>query len=85
MKRILKKPITIAKWQRNKREQIRVVLKQLSGRNVIELRTWWINEEGKECPGKDGITLDVRHTPTLAGVYKEACRIVRKHRLLDTK
>jgi hypothetical protein len=59
-------PITVAEWQRNGRERIRISLGQYYGRNVVSLRTWWKNEEGEERPGRDGITLDIRHVLKLA-------------------
>lgn len=59
-------PITVAEWQRNGRERIRISLEQYCGRDFVSLRTWWTGEDGKEHAGRDGITLDIRHVPKLA-------------------
>ena len=45
-------PITVAEWQRNGRERIRISLEQYRGRNVVSLRTWWTGEDGKEHAGR---------------------------------
>jgi hypothetical protein len=75
-------PITIAEWQRNGRERIRISLGQYHGRNVVSLRTWWTGEDGKEHPGRDGITLDIRHVPKLAKAFKRAERRAKKRGLI---
>jgi hypothetical protein len=79
------KPIRIAEWKRSRKEQIRIVLRQSAGRNVIELRTWWTDQNGKERPGRHGITLDVSHTLKLAKGFKKACRIAKKRGLLGAR
>jgi hypothetical protein len=76
-------PITVAEWQRNGRERIRICLEQYRGRNVVSLRTWYMNEEGKERPGRDGITLDVRHVSKLARGFERAERRAKKRGLID--
>jgi Transcriptional Coactivator p15 (PC4) len=76
------KPIRIAEWKRSPKEQIRIILRQFAGRNVIELRTWWTDQNGKERPGRHGITLDVSHTPKLAKEFNRARRIATRRGLL---
>ena len=77
------KPIIIAEWRRSQTEQIRVTLERFRGRNVVVLRTWWKNGKGEDCPGRDGITLDVAHVPKLARVFKRARRRAEKAGLID--
>jgi hypothetical protein len=76
-------PITVAEWQRNRRERIRISLEQFCGRNVVSLRTWWIGKDGKEHAGRHGISLDVSHTPKLAKGFKKARLVATERGLLD--
>ena len=75
-----KMPIIVAEWPRSKRELVRITLDQYCGRNVIALRTWWTNQAGTKCPGRDGITLDVSHVVKLAKAFKKAARGSEKGR-----
>jgi|ERR1051325_5962625 hypothetical protein len=59
-------PILIAEWPRNKREIIRVALDQYQGRDVVDARSWWRDEQGKWRPGRSGLTLSLKHLHPLA-------------------
>jgi hypothetical protein len=76
-------PITVAEWRRSHRERIRIRLEQYRGRNVVSLWTFWTGEDGKEHAGRQGISLDVSHTPKLAKAFKRAERRAKKIGLLD--
>jgi hypothetical protein len=75
--------ITVAEWRRSRRELIRIRLEQYRGRNVVSLWTFWTGEDGKEHAGRQGISLDVSHTPKLAKAFKKARLIATKRGLLD--
>jgi hypothetical protein len=77
------KAVVIAEWRRSKTERIRVTLERFRGRNVVALRTWWTDKDGNDCPGRDGITLDVVHVPKLARVFKRAQKQAKKAGLID--
>ena len=77
------KAIVMAEWRRSQTERIQVTLKNFRGRNVIVLRTWWKDEDGKDRPGRDGITLDVAHVPKLARAFKRAHKQAKKAGLID--
>jgi hypothetical protein len=76
-------PITVAEWRRSRRERIRISLEQYHGRNVVSLWTFWTGDDGKEHAGRQGISLDVSHTPKLAKAFKKASRLATKRGLLD--
>jgi hypothetical protein len=66
-------PITLAEWARNRREVVRVgQLDQFSGREPVDLRAWWHDAHGDLRPGRAGITLAIRHLPSLAAAFNEA-------------
>ena len=65
-------PITLAEWPRNSRETVRVRLDLFSGQVVVDCRSWWRDADGELRPGKSGLTLSVRHLPTLAAAVNAA-------------
>jgi hypothetical protein len=77
--------ITVAEWKRNRRERIRISFDQYCGRDVVSLRSWYMGEDGKERPGRDGITLDIRHVLKLAREFKRAERRARKAGLIKER
>ncbi len=77
-------PIVIAEWPRNDREIVRVALDRLNGRFTIDLRSWWRDDGGNFRPGRDGLTLAVKHIPALADGLAEALRRARTFGLLET-
>ena len=79
----IRKAVVIAEWRRSHTERIRVTLERFRGRNVVALRTWWTDKDGKDRPGRHGITLDVVHVPKLAMVFKRARKHAKKAGLID--
>jgi Transcriptional Coactivator p15 (PC4) len=77
-----KSSITVAEWPRNQQERVRISLDRYRGRDVVSLRTWWKSEDGEDRPGRDGITLDVRHAPKLAKAFKRTEARARKEGML---
>lgn len=64
-------PVTIAQWDRNAREVVRVDLHEFNGRAVVGCRVWY--RDGAEIkPGKTGLTLSVKHLPALADALGKA-------------
>jgi hypothetical protein len=78
----LSHPIKIAEWRRSQTERVRIALEPFRGRNVVALRTWWKDNNGKEHAGRDGITLDVRHVSKLARAFKRARAQAKKKGLI---
>jgi len=76
-------PIVIDRWDKNCREQIRVVIDNYKGHNIVDLRTYWSNgDEWK--PGK-GLACRITHLPRLIAALNEALTKAREHGLLDEK
>jgi hypothetical protein len=76
-------PIVIAEWPRNKRETIRVALDEYQGRQTIDCRVWWHDNDGVLRPGKSGLTLAVKHLPALADAVGKALARAIELRLVD--
>jgi hypothetical protein len=64
-------PLTVAEWDRNSREIVRVALDQYNGRHAINVRIWYC-DDGVVKPSKSGITLAVKHLPVLADTLGKA-------------
>lgn len=79
----IQEAIKIAEWKRSQAERIQVTLELFRGRNVVVLRTWWKDKDGEDQPGRDGITLDVKHVTKLAKVFKRARKQAKKAGLID--
>jgi Transcriptional Coactivator p15 (PC4) len=70
-------PIVIAEWQRNSREMLRVSLDRFNNRNTIDIRSWWRDSDGAFKPGRSGLTLAVKHLPSLADGLAHALQRAR--------
>jgi hypothetical protein len=70
-------PILVTEWSRNQREVIRVSLDTYRGREVVDARVWWRDEQGKWKPGRSGLTLSLKHLPALANGLALALRRAR--------
>jgi hypothetical protein len=64
--------IIIAEWQKNSRETMRVKLDFYQGEAVICARAWYAGNDGIQKPGRGGLTISVRHLPTLASAFAKA-------------
>jgi hypothetical protein len=67
-------PIIIAEWPKNGRENIRVSLPKYQSNHTIDLRLWYLAEDGALRPGNKGITVSVKHVRQLATALAEAER-----------
>lgn len=65
-------PLTIARWSKNRRGHVVVlILENYQDTNVVDLRTWLNSDEGKALPGK-GFCCGVNHLPRLAEEFAKA-------------
>jgi hypothetical protein len=67
-------PVTVAEWPRNSRETMRVRLDTFQGRFIIDCRAWFVGQDGELKPGRNGMTLAVRHLPALASAFDMAMK-----------
>ena len=77
--------VVVASWRRNAREMIQVVLDRYQGHEVIDLRTWFADEDGSLRPTRTGITLAVRHLPQLAAALTAALTVANERGLLTDR
>lgn len=58
-------PIVVSQWQKNSREVIRITLTRYSGRDIIDIRTWYPDGDTFR-PGKSGISVAIKHLQPMA-------------------
>jgi hypothetical protein len=75
-------PVIIAQWRRNTRDTVMVRIDQFNGTAVIDIRNWWMSPTGELRPGPSGITMSVRHLPSLAHALTKAEATARELGLL---
>jgi hypothetical protein len=76
-------PLVIAEWPRNDRELVRISLGWFESSFTIDLRTWWRDSNGIFKPGRDGVTLAVKHLPKLAAGFDKALQRAKTWELLE--
>lgn len=64
--------VTIAQWDKNDREVIRVALSEFRGKPTIEARVWYRDPAGELQPSRQGLTCNVRHLPSIARALSDA-------------
>jgi hypothetical protein len=64
--------LTIAQWELNSRESVRVELLEFKGTQLIGIRKWFAGANGTMAPGKSGINLNLKHLPRLAAAVNDA-------------
>jgi hypothetical protein len=74
--------VTIAQWRRNARDTVIVRLGQFNDTKVIDIRNWWMSPTGELRPGPGGITMSIRHLPSLAHALAKAEATARELGLL---
>ena len=76
-------PVVIAEWPRNSRELIRVSLGHLNTCFTIDIRCWWRDPKRIFRPGRDGLTLSIKHLPKLAQAMSKALECAEEFGLTE--
>ena len=59
-------PIIIASWPKNGRETLQVRLDSFKGQAIVDCRAWYAGADGTLKPGRNGLTIGVRHLAAFA-------------------
>lgn len=73
----------IAEWKINSREYVRVSLEKFKGVHLINVRKWFVGEDGSLRPGKAGIALSVRHLSRLTEALNKALSVASERELIS--
>ena len=77
-----KKPWTIDEWKKNSQQVIRVAIGLYKGKNVISIRTWYLDDDGERKAGKQGVNYEIKHLANLRKAVKQAHIQARKNQLI---
>jgi Transcriptional Coactivator p15 (PC4) len=75
-------PVIIEQWPRNASDTVMVRIDRYNGNSVVDIRLWWKSPTGELRPGPKGITMSVRHLPSLACALTKAEAAARQLGLL---
>ena len=62
----------IGRFQKNAREEVRVMLRNFKGTDLIDIRAWYKDQDGELKPGRDGIAVRIEKLPVLRDLVNEA-------------
>jgi hypothetical protein len=80
----LDEPVTVAKFFKNRRHDVvAVTLSTFNGRNVVDVRQFFQNQQGQDRPTAKGVAMDVRKLPDLAKAINKAVERARELGLID--
>lgn len=65
----------IAAFQKNSREQVRVVVKEYRGHEIVDIRAYWTKDGTDWFPSKKGLAITTDKLPLLLGALHKAAEI----------
>src|ERR1700744_1346264 len=78
-------PLIVAEWPINRRDDsLRVSLENYQTSRLINIRKWYVDDDGQQRPTKRGIALSLAQLPRLAAALNEALRIATERGLIDS-
>ena len=66
----------VATFYKNSREQVRVLLRNYKGKDLIDLRVFWTQDSKEWLPSKKGLALTVDKLPVLLASLHKAAELV---------
>jgi hypothetical protein len=61
----------IAQFEKNKKEEVRISVETFHGRQIINIRVYYKDDDGTFKPGKQGIAVTIDRYKDLAGAILE--------------
>ena len=74
--------ISVAQFEKNKKEEVRVSIETFHGRKIINIRVFYKDDDGNWNPGKQGLALSVDRYKDLAGAVLELGRELKASGLI---
>jgi Transcriptional Coactivator p15 (PC4) len=77
-------PIFVAEWAINiRRDSLRISLENFRGIPLINIRKWYVADDGEKRPTRRGIALSVKNLPELAEAISTALSIALERGLIE--
>jgi hypothetical protein len=74
--------IIVAQFEKNKKEEVRVSVGSFHGRQIINMRVFYKDDDGSWKPGKQGLALSVERYKDLAGAIVQVGEHLKSKGLL---
>jgi len=75
----------IKEFRRNSRENVVIALDQFQDHDVIDIRSWYLGAGDEWKPGRQGLSLSVKHLPNLAEGLAAALSEATRRGLIDSE
>lgn len=74
--------VIVAQFEKNKKEEVRVSVGSFHGRQIINMRVYFKDDDGSWKPGKQGLALSVERYKDLAGAIVQVGEHLKSKGLL---
>ena len=74
---------TVAVFQKNKFQEIRIGIREFKGNDLIDIRTWTMTQGSEEMvPTAKGVTINIHLLKDLLKALEEAEKILKENKML---
>ena len=74
---------TVAVFQKNKFQEVRVGIREFKGNDLIDIRTWTMTQGSEEMvPTAKGVTVNITLLPELRKALEEVEKILKENKML---
>lgn len=74
---------TIATFQKNKFQEVRIGIREFKGNDLVDIRTWTMTQGSNEMvPTAKGVTINVHLLPELKKALDDVEKILKENKML---
>ena len=74
---------TVATFQKNKFQEIRVGIREFKGNDLVDIRTWTMTQGANEMvPTAKGVTINVQLLPQLKKALEDVEKILKENMMI---
>lgn len=74
---------TVATFQKNKFQEVRIGIREFKGNDLVDIRTWTMTQGATEMvPTAKGVTINVQLLPELKKALDEVEKILKENMML---
>ena len=67
---------TVAVFPKNSREQVRIILGEFRGRQILNIRVFWASDKETWMPSRKGLAMGVEKLPILLASLHQAAEVL---------
>ena len=74
---------TVATFQKNKFQEIRIGIREFKGNDIVDIRTWTMTQGANEMvPTAKGVTINVQLLPQLKKALEDVEKILKENMMI---